>query len=247
MSACRQALRARPCGPPVRVTAAPSIRWVAARSGRGPDGVGMVTVMCCCRRAVAGGVVGGVVLPAAPEDAAPGAAEGADARAGGRGRGRGRRRSGRRPRGASGGCCRPACRTRSAGACCSAQRKRGGLAFAGFDRDGGLAGVGGERVAGGVAAAAVADLGEQLGGADHAARGRGTARGRSDRRDARGRASPICARRARLICSTSGASVATRREHELRGGRRVSSSPTRPAGARASLASSCVGLAGRRE
>jgi hypothetical protein len=30
------------------VTAVPAIRWVAARSGRGPDGVGMVTVMCCC-------------------------------------------------------------------------------------------------------------------------------------------------------------------------------------------------------
>ncbi len=36
----------------------------------------------------------------------------------------------------------------------------GRLAFAGLDRDGGLAGVGGERVAGGVAASAVADLGQ---------------------------------------------------------------------------------------
>ena len=35
----------------------------------------------------------------------------------------------------------------------------GGSAFAGLDRDSGLAGVGGERVAGGVAPAAVADLG----------------------------------------------------------------------------------------
>ena len=38
----------------------------------------------------------------------------------------------------------------------------GGLAFAGLDRDGGLAGVGGERVAGRVAGAAVADLGQQF-------------------------------------------------------------------------------------
>ena len=45
----------------------------------------------------------------------------------------------------------------------------GGFAFAGLDRDGGLAGVGGERVAGWVTRAAVADLGQQLRGADHAA------------------------------------------------------------------------------
>ena len=43
----------------------------------------------------------------------------------------------------------------------------GGFAFAGLDRDGGLPGVGGERVPGGVARAAVADLGQELGGADH--------------------------------------------------------------------------------
>ena len=42
----------------------------------------------------------------------------------------------------------------------------GDLALAGLDRDGGLAGVGGERVAGGVACAVVADLGDQLGGGD---------------------------------------------------------------------------------
>src|ERR1035441_1759452 len=44
----------------------------------------------------------------------------------------------------------------------------GGFAFAGLDRDGGLAGVGGERVAGWVTRAAVADLRQQLRGADHA-------------------------------------------------------------------------------
>ena len=49
-----------------------------------------------------------------------------------------------------------------------AQRKQAALAFARLDRDRGVAGVGGERVAGGVARAAVADLGEQLGGGDHA-------------------------------------------------------------------------------
>ncbi len=42
-SAARSALRAA-----LRVTAAPAIRWVAARSGTGPDGVGMVTVTCRC-------------------------------------------------------------------------------------------------------------------------------------------------------------------------------------------------------
>ena len=40
-SASRSALRAASS-----VTAAPAIRSVAARSGRGPDGVGMVTAMC---------------------------------------------------------------------------------------------------------------------------------------------------------------------------------------------------------
>src|ERR1039458_2122233 len=42
------------------------------------------------------------------------------------------------------------------------------LVLAGFDRDRGLAGVGSERVAGRVARATVADLGQQLSGADHA-------------------------------------------------------------------------------
>ena len=50
-----------------------------------------------------------------------------------------------------------------------AHRKAGGFVFAGLLGDGGLAGVGGERVAGWVARAAVADLRQQLRGADHAA------------------------------------------------------------------------------
>ena len=119
MSACRQALRARPCGPPCSVTAAPSIRWVAARSGRAPDGVGMVTVHVLLQAAVSGGVVGGAVLPAAATRCGTRRGRGCVARGGARGRGRGRRRSGLAPRGASGGCCRPACRTRHVAACCS--------------------------------------------------------------------------------------------------------------------------------
>jgi hypothetical protein len=43
-SAARSALRAA-----LRVTASPAIRWVAGRSGRGPDGPGTVTSTCCCR------------------------------------------------------------------------------------------------------------------------------------------------------------------------------------------------------
>ena len=49
---------------------------------------------------------------------------GCESRAGGRGRGRSRGRSGRRPRGASGGCCRRACRTRLAAACCTPSGSR---------------------------------------------------------------------------------------------------------------------------
>jgi hypothetical protein len=43
LAACRQALSR----PALRVTVSPAIRCVAARSGRGPDGVGIVTSMCC--------------------------------------------------------------------------------------------------------------------------------------------------------------------------------------------------------
>jgi hypothetical protein len=49
LPACCQALRARPLRAAVRVTAALAMRWVAVRSGRGPDGLGIVTVRCCCR------------------------------------------------------------------------------------------------------------------------------------------------------------------------------------------------------
>ena len=52
----------------------------------------------------------------------------------------------------------------------AAPAEAGCLALAGLDRDGGLAGVGGERVTGRVTRAAVADLGQQLGGGHDAAR-----------------------------------------------------------------------------
>ena len=45
-------------------------------------------------------------------------------RGGGRGRGRGLGRRGLAPRGASGGCCRPACGTPGAAACCSPSESR---------------------------------------------------------------------------------------------------------------------------
>src|ERR1039457_2401495 len=57
---------------------------------------------------------------------------------------------------------------RGAQALVAAPAKARGFAFAGLDRDGGLAGVAGERITGWVAGAAVADLRQQLGGGDHA-------------------------------------------------------------------------------
>ncbi len=90
-------------------------------------------------------------------------------RAGGRGRGLWRLRSGpAAPGGASGALCRRACRTQSAAACCSPSGKHAGLRFAALDRDRGLAGVCGERIADRVTRAVVADLGQELGGGDRA-------------------------------------------------------------------------------
>jgi hypothetical protein len=48
MAACCQALPARLVRAARWVTAAPAVRWVAARSGTGPDEVGMVMVMWRC-------------------------------------------------------------------------------------------------------------------------------------------------------------------------------------------------------
>ena len=168
MSACRQALRARPCGPPVRVTAAPAIRWVAAVSGTGPDEVGMVTVTCVAARGVGRGRTATRSCQhrhTMRHQARPTVRSARD----GRGRGRGRGVEVLRPRvPVAGGVSERA--ERGAQALVAAPAEARCLALARLDRDRGLAGVAGERVAGGVAAAAVADLGEQLGGGDHAVR-----------------------------------------------------------------------------
>src|SRR5450755_3448365 len=134
-----------------------TMRWVAAWSRTGPDTVGMVTVMCCCRarwragsygtrscqqrhrmrhqarprvRIARGGVVP-AVAGAGVEVLRPGVVVA----------GAVRQRD-----------------ERLAQPLVAGPAEAGGFAFAGLDRDGGLAGVGGERVAGWVALAAVADL-----------------------------------------------------------------------------------------
>ena len=127
---------------------------------RGGDGDSDVAL----QRAVAGGVIRDAVLPALPHDPAPGAPEGAQ-RAGvivpaGAGCGVEILRPGVPVAGAVGERAE-----RGAQALVAAPAEARGLAFAGLDRDRGLAGVAGERVAGGVAPAAVADLRQQLRGA----------------------------------------------------------------------------------
>ena len=116
---------------------------------------------------VPGRVVGDAVLPTAPDDAAPGAAEGA-----GRARvivaaGPGGRVVVLCPGVPLAGAIRQRAE-RCAQAFVAPPAEAGCLALAGLDRNRGLAGVRGERVAGWVTSATVADLGQQLGGADHA-------------------------------------------------------------------------------
>src|SRR5215211_5245939 len=113
--------------------------------------------------AVAGGVVGLSVVPHAPEDAGPGASDGADGALVAAGAGvaveaprPGVVVSGRVGESGEG----------VAEAFVAGVAEGGVCLFAGLDRDGGHAAVGGERFAGGVAVAAVADLGEQSGGGD---------------------------------------------------------------------------------
>jgi hypothetical protein len=77
MAAFCQALGAWPLRAARWVTVAPAIRWVAARSGTGPDELGMITVMWRCS-ARCRAVVGAVVAPALPHDAAPGTSDSAD-------------------------------------------------------------------------------------------------------------------------------------------------------------------------
>src|SRR3954453_4173603 len=117
--------------------------------------------------AVALGLVGGVVVPAAPEDADPGAAEDAQgvgmvgAAAAGAlvdVAGPGVVVAGGVGQGADG----------FAQAFVAGAAEAGGFLLAGFDGDGAHAGVGGQAFGGGVAVAAVADLGQEGGGADAA-------------------------------------------------------------------------------
>lgn len=120
MWACRHARRARRCGPGLRVTAAPAIAWVAARSGTGPEVVGMVTVMCRCS---SGGRRGHMVIYGTLS-----CQQGHTTRYQARPEVRGAR-GWSCPRGGgsveilcpgvpSDGCCQPACRTQRVAACC---------------------------------------------------------------------------------------------------------------------------------
>ena len=167
MSACRQALRARPCGPPFGDGGAEHPLG-GGEVGQGARRRGDRDRAVLLQGAVSGWVVGGAVLPAAPDDAAPGATEGAQ-RAGvlvaaGAGGGVAVLRPGVPVAGAVGQGAE-----RAAQPLVAAPAEAGCLALAGLDRDGGLAGVGGERVTGRVARPAVADLGQQLGGGHDAA------------------------------------------------------------------------------
>ena len=125
------------------------------------------------RRRVGVGARGGgrgrrAVGPAtAPDDAGPGAPDGADRALVVVAAGAGASVEVAGP-GSGGGWSRRGWRARRGGACRRPSGRRP-LAPAGLDRDGGHAAVGGERVAAGVARAAVADLGEQPGGRDHRA------------------------------------------------------------------------------
>ena len=167
MSACRQALRARPCGPPFGDGGA-GHPLGGGEVGQGPDGVGMVTVMCCCRARWRAGSYGSGPASSATRSGTT-RARGCAARGGGRGRGRARRRRGLAPRGASGGCCRPACRTRARRRLLQPQRKHAALRLPDSIATAAWPASRGERVASRVARAAVADLGQQLRGGDHAA------------------------------------------------------------------------------
>ena len=118
----------------------------------------------------------------------------------------------------------------------------GDFAFAGLDRDGGLAGVAGERVAGGVAGAAVADLRQQRRGGQTLLGSRNSERKISPSGCSRS-AGAIC-RSSCLISAASGLSVATSASTSCAAGLDLGS-PARPSGALRSLASSSPGACGR--
>ena len=185
-----------------------------------------------------GGVVGHAILPAAPYDSAPATAEGTD------------RARVVVPASEGGGVevLRPWVAVaagvrerdeRLAQALVARPAETGGSAFAGLDCDGCLAGVGGERVAGGVARAAVADLRQQLGRADHAV-------GLFEQREEDGAVGVLADGGGDLALEVADL-LAGRLDHRDQFStscRRVpsSSSPTRASGARRSFASSCAGV-----
>ena len=111
------------------------------------------------------GVVGVVVVPEAPDDLAPGAAEDACGVRVAGASGAGAVVDVGRPRVVTAACVGRACRTLDVVGGQHAHRNLACFGFARLDRDGGLAGVGGQRPVGRVAVAAVADLGEHRRGA----------------------------------------------------------------------------------
>src|SRR5450755_4588321 len=117
--------------------------------------------------AVTSRVIRKAILPAAPHDPAPGTPERAQRAGVVLPAGEGTGVEVLRPGVVVAGAVRQRVK-RLAQALVAPPAETGGLALAGLDRHGGLAGVAGERVARRVACAAVADLGQQLGGSDHA-------------------------------------------------------------------------------
>ena len=184
-----------------------------------------MTVMCCCRARWGRGRRGRRPASSAIRCGTR-RGRGCGSRGGGRARGRGRRRSGRRPGVPVAGSVRQRAE-RAAQALVARPAEAGRFAFAGLDRDRGLAGVGGERVAGWVTRGAVTDLRQHLRGADHAA---GSLN--SERKISPSGCSLMAVaiwRWSCLICATIGLIVATR-PAPAAGGWLSSSSPTRPVG-----------------
>ena len=129
---------------------------------------------------------------------------------------------------------------RGAQALVAAPAEAGGLALAGLDRDRGLAGVAGERVAGGVTATAVADLGEHLGGGEEAVR---IFEQRQEDLTIGMRAHRVLdLSLERLDLRAERPERLNQTEHDLPARAFSSTSPTRPSGARRSFANSRSGF-----
>ena len=164
---------------------------------------------------------------------------GCESRGGGRSHERERAGRRREPRDASVGCCRRGRHVVSQ-ALVAGPAEGNDAVLAGLDRDGGLAGVGGERVVGRVAGAVVADLGEQAGGGHDALAV--AEEGKEDRlRRDELRMAPAIWLVSWLICSTIGRSAAIRPITAVRRAS-CSSSPTTATGALRSLSSSSAGV-----